>query len=563
LARWRPVSGQAVPDPGQLAPAISLTSDWQQYTFDTFIPKGTDPPGPYTEGEYHPILGLTFTLPNAGDEAWVDDVALHSTDHQNPTVFSDAYVHRLQELRPGILRNWSNQFGSTLDVQLAEPWARKTQGYRPHGRIPGAYSYSLHEFLELAQHVGAEPWYVIPPTFSAAEMANLVEYLAAPADGAHPYADQRAALGQAAPWTEVFPTIHLEYGNELWGAASGSDPFWGASLLGGTRLGQIAHDRFAALKGNPHYDAAHFNLIIGGQAGFPGRQGEIDSVSTHHDSIALAPYFGILDTYASESEIFGPLLARPLDDVATGRVRQSQDEVDTVGQGTALAIYELNFHTTGGIAPVDIRNDFVTGQSGALALPLHMLTYIRELGIVNQTAFATAQYAYRMENGEYVRLWGMLRDLEATGRKRPTWLGVELTNQAIQGHMITTVRGGANPGWTQAPINGVSTAIQVDHVQSFAFRDGQRYAAVLFNLSLTETLPVAVSLPFDGVASATQYQIVPRSIHDDNEAAENVAITSSPLATGTSVYALHLPPHSITALIWEPFTVYLPLVVRE
>ena len=112
-------------------------------------------------------------MPNAGDEVWLDDVALYSTDHTNPTVFTDTYVDRLKELSPGILRNWSNQFGSTLDVQLAEPWARQTQGYRPHNRIPGSYSYSLHEFLELCQEIGAEPWYVIPPTFSPEDMSNL------------------------------------------------------------------------------------------------------------------------------------------------------------------------------------------------------------------------------------------------------------------------------------------------------------------------------------------------------------------------------------------------------
>jgi hypothetical protein len=542
---------------------ITLTTHWQKYEFDTFVPAGTDSLGPYTPDEYHPILGFTFVLPEAGGEAWVDDVALYSTDHTNPTVFTDAYVNRLKELRPGILRNWSNQFGSTLDVQLAEPWARRTQGYRPHERIPGSYSYSLHEFLELCQEVGAEPWYVIPPTFSLEDMDNLVEYLAAPADGAHPYADYRAALGQTAPWTEIFSTVHLEFGNELWGAASGGDPFMGASLLGGTRLGQIAHDRFAILKSNAYYDPNHFNLIIGGQAGFPGRQGEIDSNSSNHDSIALAPYFGELDVYTTTEEIFYPLLARPVDDVSSGRVRQSQDQVDGVGQGTELAIYELNFHTTSGDAPLDIRNDFVTGQGGALALPLHMLLYLRELGVKNQTAFSSLQYAFRMDNGEYVRLWGMLRDLEATGRKRPTWLGLELANKAIQGDMITTVQTGANPGWQQAPINGVSTTTDVSYVQSFAFRNGPSYSAILFNLSLTDTLPVEISVPFEYNTQPIRYQIAPASIHDDNEDAENVVIESSQLTGGTTIFPLDLPPFSLTVLIWPPpFNTYLPLILR-
>ncbi len=542
---------------------VTLTSQWAQYTFDSHVPAGMDPIGPYTSGEYHPILGFSFTVPQSGDEVWVDDVSLHNTDHQNPTVFTDAYVNRLKELQPGILRNWSNQFGSTLEVQLAEPETRKTQGYRPHDRIPGSYSYSLHEFLELCQEVGAEPWYVIPPTFSPGDLANLTAYLASPAGSGEPYADQRAALGQSAPWTQVFPTIHLEFGNELWGAASGSDPFWGASLLGGVRLGSIAHDRFETLKAHPDYDPSEINLIIGGQAGYPGRQGEIDSNSTAHDSIALAPYFGELDTYATDEEIFYPLLARPLDDVATGRVRQSQDELDNVNQGTALAVYELNFHTTSGSIPLDTRNDFVTGQGGALALALHHLVYLKELEIRDQTAFSSLQYAFRMGNGEYVRLWGMLRDLEGTGRKRPTWLGVELINKAIRGDMITTTHTGDNPGWQQAPINGVSATIEVDYLQSFAFREGPIYAMVLFNLNLEDTLSVNLQMPFVSAPNPVRYQVASDSIHSDNEEAENVSIEASQLSGSGGTYSLDLPPHSLTVLTWAPSeSLYLPFVGR-
>jgi hypothetical protein len=439
-------------------------------------------------------------------------------------------------------------------VQLAEPWARKTQGYRPHNRVPSAYSYSLHEFLELCVEVGAEPWYVIPPTFSPEDMDGLAEYLAAPADGSHPYADHRAALGQTAPWTDVFPVIHLEFGNELWGAASGSDPFMGASLLGGTRLGQIAHDRFGIFQTNPFYDAQDFDLIIGGQAGYPGRQGEIENNASNHDAIALAPYFGVLeDGYASDAEIFYPLFARPFDDVGAGRVRQSWDSMQSVGQGTGLSIYELNFHTTNPNdgAPIGLRNDYVAGASGALALPLHMLVYLRDLEIRDQCAFSSLQYSYRMSNDEYIRLWGMLRDLEATGRKRPTWLGVELVNRAIQGDMLTTVQSGDNPSWHQTAINGIENELDVNYVQSFAFRDGLRYAVVLFNLHLDETQRVSMSLPAPPGAQATLHQIAPASIYADNEDAEEVTIQAQIINNFSNLYQLDLPAHSVTVLTWE------------
>ena len=96
------------------------------------------------------------------------------SDYNNPTVFTDPYVNRLRELRPGVLRNWGDQLGSTLDNQLATPFARQGNAYSPRHRIARNYHYSLHEFLQLSQVVGAEPWYVIPPTFTGSELQNLV-----------------------------------------------------------------------------------------------------------------------------------------------------------------------------------------------------------------------------------------------------------------------------------------------------------------------------------------------------------------------------------------------------
>jgi hypothetical protein len=532
---------------------ISLTTEWQKIERDVFIPVGADPVRSYTDEEYHPILGFVFYILEAGDEVWVDDVALYRSGNTNPTVFTDRFVNRLKELKPGILRDWhTHRFGNTLDNELAVPWARKTLGCRPDRRVAREYAYSLHEFLKLCQEVGAEPWHVIPPTLSPVDLVNLIEYLAAPAGGAHPYADRRAALGQSTPWTDVFSTIHLEFGNELWGSADPSDPMWGGSVMYGVRLGQVAHDRFAILKSSPYYIPGKINLIIGGQAGWPQRQGEIENNSSNHDIIALSPYFQFRpDRYNSDEEIFYPVFAQPFDNVTSGIMKESKDYVDSVGQGTGLAIYELNFHTTGGDIPIDIRNDLVTGMAG-IALPLHMLVYLRDLGVKNQTAFCASGFSsnWQMQSGEYVRLFGMLRDLEATGRKRPTWLGLEIVNKAVQGDMLTIVQGGANPTWHQMPFNGVLNGIDVSYVQSFAFREDDSYSVILFNLSLDESQPVRLDLPTQPQRQATCYELASASIHDDNEDAENVIIQTTQLTDFADQYELTLPPHSVSVITW-------------
>ena len=539
--------------PPFLNETVALSTTWQQIVREFTVPLGADPyvasdPDPDV---YHPLLMVSLHRDTDEGRVWVDDLLLARADQTNPTVFTDNFVERLQELRPGLVRDWGAQLGSTLESQLAPAWARRSNAYSPRVRIAEDFHYGLPDFLQLAAYLDAEPWYVIPPTFTPAEMLNLVAYLAAPA-GSHPYADLRASQGQAAPWTSVFDTIHLEYGNEAWGANGFGDPFMGATLRGGERLGQVAGDRFAILRSSPHFAAADFDLIIGSQAAFPGRTPEIDQNSSSHDSLALAPYFGFLERWATDAEIWGPLFARAVQDTRpNGWVGAAQGLLDALPSDTELSIYEVNFHTTDGSAPLAVRNDYVTGLGGGLALPLYMLNYQHDLGIRNQAAFNAHQFSYRMDNGEYVRLWGMLRDLEATERKRPTWLGVELVNRAIRGDMLQTAAIDGNPTWTQQAYSGVVDTLQVPYIQTFAFREGNSYAAVLFNLHLTATQTITLHLPTAVNPLATRHLMTGTSIYADNEDGQNVTIRTSPINDFSANPTFQMQPHSLLVLEWQ------------
>ncbi len=528
--------------------SIRLSPDWQLIERTFNVPEGKDRLAPYNESDYHALLVLSISLETEG-QAWLDDVTLEPATEKNPTAFTDAFVNRLKELRPGVLRNWSVQHGDTLDNQLTEPFARKTCGYSPKQRAANEWGFSLHEFLQLCNEVGAEPWHVMPPMWSEHDVRGLMEYLAAPADGQHPYADRRAKLGQSAPWTEVFKRIHIEFGNEMWGEASANDPFFGASALGGERLGTMANERFAMLRENQYFNQDKINLIIGGQFYYPGRQGEIDATGNNHREIALAPYFGDDKSHANDEELFYPMFARPFEDVATGRMKLTQDELDKSGKRTGLAIYEINFHTTGGEAPIDSTNDFVTGAGGALALPLYMLVYQRDMGAKNQCAFTALQFSFGIGDNRYVRVWGLLRDIAATARKRPTWLGLELVNRVMQGDMVAVDIEGERAGWTQKPINSIENEITVPYVHAFAYKNDDARSLVLFNLNLTAPATVTIDLG-NATGKVTRHQIASKSLHDDNEDGENVTIATDNLKTSSSL-TLELPPHSVSALHWR------------
>ncbi|MGB1252873.1 MAG: hypothetical protein ACPG8W_19820, partial [Candidatus Promineifilaceae bacterium] len=421
----------------------------------------------------------------------------------------------------------------------------------PH-KLPKEWHYSLHEFLMLSKVVGSEPWYVIPPTWSSAEIQNFIAYLSAPA-GSHPYANRRAALGQPQPWTHVFHKIHLEYGNELWSFNADNQPGQGFAMGGAIGTADAASRRFALMRGAPFFNPNKFNLIISGQVNHPDLQGQIERRLGNHNAIGVAPYFGDIQQYHTNEQLFQPIFASAMQDVATyGRMFRSRQSIDNWGgQRTDMVVYEVNTQLRPQNAPLHTRNEWYTSLGTGLALPLHMLTYQRDLGVNEQAAFTAAQYSKPVRPGQWDRVWGLLRDVEATQRKRPGWLGMEMANMAIRGDMVETIQSGSNPKWTQPPINGIPQTMHVPYVQSFAYRGwGNQYSIVLFNLHLNAPQTVQLELPHRQTSNATIHTLTANNIRANNELGENVRIRSEQRNMGEWP-RVTLPPHSMIVVQWN------------
>ncbi len=517
---------------------IQLSQGWERYVIDFNVAPGLD-------GQ---ILGtpqpLTLDMVVTGGEVLVDDVILEQSNQNNPTVFNNSVVQSLREMRPGILRNWGKQSGSSLNNQLSTQFARKLTGSSPKERIGRNYQYSMHEFLQLAQTVGAEPWIVIPPTWSNAELQNFMGYLAAP-QGAHPYANIRANLGQAAPWTSVFGEIHLEYGNEVWGANFGNDPFLGQSMRGGERAGQVLNDRYAAVKASPFYNAGKFDLVIGGQSRFPGRQTEIQNNSTNHDSIGFAPYYGELTASGNDRDRYLPLYAHAEELDERGPMVQNQQLL--AGSGTDMSIYEINVHTIRNFVPEGVRNDVLSSQGAGISLPLVQLSYMRDMGITDQAVFQLAQFSEPAPGG-HARVFGVMRDLEATSFKRPTALGVELANKAIAGNMLVVNQTGS-PRFSVPGGNGMEANTTAETIETFAFKAGGRYGIVIFNLDLNNAHGVTLQLPTNP-GGAQMHVLSADDIHADNEVNKEVDIFQMPLGLSRQTN-LTLAPHSMYVIVFN------------
>ena len=529
-----------------LSKEIKLTPTWQNYSFSFLAEEDGSEIGP---------ADLTFTFSNSS--ALLDDVALMApAGTGNPTAFRDEVVETLRDLKPGVLRYMDNgtDFGSSLDNMLAVPFARVRAGFSTQQTVQQDIPIGLHEFLELARAVGAEPWYSMPAATSPREAACLIEYLAGNPDT--PYGARRAALGQRTPWTKVFPMIHLELGNEQWNAGS----FPGATLDDPIAFAARAQDVFAGVRHTAGFDPERFDLVLGTWAAVPWWTSQELSANTNSDSVAIAPYLfsDFLDATSPEA-IFGPMLAQPeqIDSRPGGAIYEQAKAIAKGPHAPQMAVYEVNLGTMNGSASItqgDLDRTVPTLGAG-LAVADHMLLMLRDLGVTTQCLFALPEFQnpFRAPGArKTMPLWGSVVDMGGeSNRKRSTFLAEQLINEALLPVMLMTHVIG-DPTWDQPLSSNDKVELQNAHlIQSFAFRDGDHVSLILLNLSRIQSLPVLFEGPMQPRGEVEESLLTSAHITDSNEQEANVTIHANRLPSFDTRRPYLLPPFSLTVLKWQ------------
>ena len=513
---------------------VSLSSAWSTYTVDFAATES---------GTSRGSCQLVFSAINSS-AVLLDDVSLLQVngDPANPTAFRDPVVSALKQFRPGILRYWVEDLGDSLDNEIAPPFARQRANYSSRDLVHQDLLYGLHEFLELCDLLDAEPWYIVPTTFSAQEMTNLLEYLGGPVSAT--YGAKRAARGRSAPWTDTFSTIHLEFGNEAWNNAD----YYGATISNPQSYGARGSELFGLAKASPYYSAAKYELVLGSQAALPARSAAIHGASANHDSLAVAPYFGgNIDSFSTNEELFGPLFAEPELVSQTGYMRQTLNNMQASGRPVPLSVYEVNLHTTNGSISQTALDSFTPSVGAGIAVADHMLMMLRDLGIRNQCLHSLTVLAFARTDGKYVLLWSVVRDMGVTNRKRPQFLAVKLANETAAGDLVQTTLSGDNPTWNQPLVNGIQYN-NAHLIQSYAFAGAGRRSVIVFNLDRSNALQVTFSGSNAPSGAATIKRLTAASITATNESAENVAVTTENAANFDPSQPLLLPPFSMTVV---------------
>jgi alpha-L-arabinofuranosidase len=523
---------------------VTLTNQWQDYSFTYNLSEGTPQPGAQ--------LALTFTL--SGGSMLLDDVAFtEAAGPNNPTVYRDAVVSALQALHPGTLRymDTGENWGSSIDNLLAPDFARERAGYSNFVTQQNAIAMGLHDFLVLCQTVGADPWFTMPTGMTTQEMSNLMDYLGGSTSTV--YGAKRAALGQTAPWTTVFGQIHLEFGNEVWNTANP-----GANIADAASYGKRAAVIFGTAKASPSYAAKSFDFVLDGFEVLPGWTQTALQNSANYDTVDCATYnFANFNDASSIENIYGPMFAEPewYNSTSSGYTAQQAAVAASSGPTPAhLAVYETNMGTNqGSVAQAQVEA-VVPSVGGGIAVAANMLLAQRDLGVTVQNMFALEGYQVPFFGGGSTGattspIWGVVVDMGGpTNLRRPMFLSEQLANSAILPTLLATSQTGSNPTWSEtSTLNDKFTVPAAHYIQSIAYTDGTTLNVILFNLSRTSALPVNFAGLNAPIGTATISTLTAPSIEATNENGNNVEITSSSqsLEAGS---VLTLPPYSMTVV---------------
>jgi alpha-L-arabinofuranosidase len=499
-------------------------------------------------------VALSFTV--SGAEVLLDDVSL-TPAHENGTAFRDEVVEALQRLHPGVLRYMDSgqNFGSSIDNLLTTEGARQRTGYNRYMVDAQETPIGLADFLTLAEKLGAEPWFTMPLGMSPEEGKNLLEYLGGDATKTR-YGAIRAHLGHAQPWTQVFPVIHLEYGNEAWNRVQA-----GASIPDPEAYADRATQIFAALRSSSYFFPENYDLIADAQAVSPYWTKKLLAEGKGFDTIDIAPYlYGPMNDDSSLEHIFGPMLAEPEMLDTAGYVHQQAESVAHAGRPMKLAVYETNIGTVDGTVSQESINLAVPSLGAGLAAIDHMLLMLREDGIIIQNTFALGGDHYRFNNTrthdshETSPVWGVVVDMGGgSNQVRPSFLAQELANQAIRSTMLATHIQGDDPRWDQALSSNGNIAFPGAHeLQSYAFTDGKTDTLILFNLSRTTERSVRLAGAHAPQGVVIVKTLTAKHITDNNEADEQVKIAmreEKGVTPAKSIFAL--PPFSMTVLMTQ------------
>lgn len=459
-----------------------------------------------------------------------------------------------------------------------------TQGYdlaqltAPAGLNPRESGQTLDQFLKICAATGVNPWIQLDPPLSRAEWLGLVEYLAAPFDPAKddpaklPWAAKRAAQGHPEPWTDTFPRIYFEIGNETWNPLF--RPWNFPSMQDGGRLnwskygsgdvyGLYQAHVLSVMRESPWWDRlqARMKPVIGGwqinNYGFDALKQAPDAAA-----VTVADYIGGWDSgegpvrptpegYASVMA-FTPQMTMPV----AARAHETLRDMGLSGK-VALGTYEAGpGYALNGLNGRQVSREQRAGQEKVMKSAA--------AGAATLDAFlARVQAGDRVQNyflfgrGMEWRSHALWQD---GGQAYPSWAWLALFNHVGRGDALA-VDTREVPRMDLPEMGRRKPMADAPMAAAYAARQGDRLTVTVISRLVPGAgsdgrLSVDIDLPISGARKLTRYR-ASGDYRAENTASEQTRILSEampvPQEPGTLKIA-DFPPASAEVFVYEDVT---------
>uniref|UniRef100_E6QMG2 Uncharacterized protein n=1 Tax=mine drainage metagenome TaxID=410659 RepID=E6QMG2_9ZZZZ len=300
-------------------------------------------------------------------------------------------------------------------------------------------------------------------------------------------------------------------------------------------------------------DASRFDLVVNAQtsadAWVTTRNRQLFVAAKSADTLAIAPYLmHRVDHADTPAELFAPLLAEPEFFERNGVMTTA----NTIARPRGLAVYEVNLHSTDGLASQAALLRLTPSLAAGLAVTDQILRMKRDSRVRDAMVFGLPQFEFRRSDGKHVRLWGSVVDMGPTMRRRPLFLAESLVNSAVRGDMVRVALSGPDPTHAVPSGNDGVALADAHDLDAFGFREvrsgGKRFSLILYNLSLTATHTVQVAAPNHGRSvKPIRWQ---RLWNADPGASNEDAVRIKPESGQITSDRIDLPPCSLTVLEW-------------
>ncbi len=515
---------------------------WRQYTWDFVAPPY---PRENTAIVEH-VLG--FTGPG---QVWVDEFLIY--DPAQPALGLNApALQALHDFDGGALRLWSGQtnteWGTSLDSWTSREGQSKNTWAANNGRTTGP-SVNLPLGLSICEQTDMTPWLIVGPYFNEQELLGLMEFLAGPSGST--WGARRGQTGRAAPWTDAFGKIRIEFANEAWNFMF--DPW----SFDAATYGAFAERCFSTMKSSPYFAAVadRFDFVLNGWVASTGTDGYGATArrnSPSADFVDITAYTGgwelggtigggtVTDEGFLDTLTFMPRVHQVFVDAQMATRRQLALE----GFPYDLAVYEggPGYGLPNPGEPFNLVQE-AYGKSLANAVAtLDCFLYGAANGFGPQVYFHMAP-GYNWTSHTY----------PSNGyRPHASWLALQLHNLHAAGDPVL-VAANTIPTRDFAATEVLPASTEVPMATAYAYRSGNQYAVFVLSRRLTGTTPVTLRLPFSAATSVTRHRLTGGPT-DTNNASNLIAIESSPVVGFNPVFQFDLPPAGIVCYVFDGVT---------